>query len=176
VTKRWLNLGSGEHRAPAPWVNLDVHEDESRGFCPDLLVDPADPFAMIDGPAERIYVGHMLEHTPWPTVPRVLAQVRDALAPGGEVLVTGPDVFRSIQLWHTDELPWDMLALILEHADLGTPEWPQESHWWNCHEARVERALSTAGFTTRCIEDPTRLDGWPVVGWAGWQCAVLGVR
>lgn len=173
----WLNLGSGEHRAPGPWINLDVHYERARGFCPDLLVDPADPFGAIIAPAARIYVGHMLEHTPWSTVPRVLAQVHDALAPGGEVLVTGPDVFRSIRLWRADELPWDMLTLILEHADLGTPEWPQESHWWNCHEDRLTRVMAAVGFSTRPIADPSlTMPDWPVVGWASWQCAVRGVK
>lgn len=172
----WLNLGSGEHRAPTPWVNLDVHADPVRGFVPDVLVDPAQPFATIAESAGRIYLGHVLEHTAWPSIPGLLAQARAALAGDGEILVTGPDVYRTIHLWRDGELPWEFVELVLEHADLGTPEWPQESHWWNCHETRVERALTAAGFVTTSIADPMALDGWPVVGWASWQCAVLGTK
>jgi hypothetical protein len=168
-----LNLGCGRHRAPEPWVNLDVHSDEHH--CPDVVVDPEDPFGGFGvANVDRIYLGHVLEHVRWTDVPELLDGALTALKPGGMLLATGPDVYRTIKLWREGAVPWDLVESVLEHADQASTEWPQAVHWWNCSEERLVTALIAAGFGIQETGVPP--GGWPVVGWSGWQCAALAFR
>lgn len=169
----WLNVGCGTHRAPDPWINLDVHADDDHR--PDLVIDPADPFAAFDArSAERVYLGHVLEHVRWPLVGDLLACVRAVLAPGGLVLATGPDVYRTVTRWRDGAEPWDLVVSVLEHADEADPGWPEAVHHWNCHETRLVGALTAAGFLD--VAPSVAFDGWPVVAWSEWQCAAGGVN
>lgn len=178
----WVNVGCGPHRAAEPWVNLDCHQDEK--VCPDILVDADRPLASFDdGTVERIYLGHVLEHTPWPALPAFLEDLRRALAPGGEMMVVGPDVYRTIRGWRDGAESWDLVESVLEAdehyaTNVGRTDWPNARHWWCCHEQRVVDALTVAGFarvTAVPVTGPA-LTGWPVVGFAPWQCAVRAHR
>lgn len=165
-----LNLGPGEHYADG-WVNLDA-TDRVRA---DRIVDPADPFGTFDPEsAAQVYLGHVLEHVWWHDIPRLLGQVYDVLAPGGAVLVTGPDMVRLLERWKTGAEPWWLVESAWENADNGDPSWPEAVHKWNCHEARVIGALTAAGFVD--VAGTEEFAGWPVVNWSAWQCAVRAVR
>lgn len=183
----WVNVGCGPHRAPSPWVNVDCHEGD--GITPDIVADPADPLAgWADGTVERVYLGHVLEHVPWPDVPGFLDRARRALAPGGLVCAVGPDVHRVITRWRDglDPEGWDLVVSALEGpwdrdysgsgCDLIEREasWPGARHWWNCEEQRMVQAFEQAGFAeVRAVAiDPAALAGWPVVSFTQWQCAV----
>lgn len=178
----WINLGCGPFRAPAPWVNLDVIENETTH--PDLVVDPLRPFDSFPrSTAHRIYLGHVLEHVPWPAVPDLLAQVRATLAPGGLVGVVGPDVLRTVERYRQGVDDWALVRAVLEdehhyqHLDGATDDWPEARHWWNCYEERVVRILEAAGFeqVTPQPITPEALADWPVVAHTLHQCAVTAV-
>lgn len=167
----WLNLGCGTHRAPAPWINVDCIETATTH--PDVIVKAGDPLPWADGEADRVYLGHVLEHVPWPAVPAFLAEVRRVL--DGDLFVTGPDVHRTIEQWHDGQVSWSLVLSVMEHAahvelDNG---WPEAHHHWNCHEARVVEALELAGFVD--IEPADIFhpgDGWPIMNPSTWQLAV----
>lgn len=168
----WLNWGCGTHRAPAPWINLDVIRTGDTQ--PDVIVDPTSPFAQWSPHgADRIFAGHVLEHIPWPMVPQALLAARQALSVNGEMLVVGPDVYRTIHEWKAGREPWFMVQSTMEHDDdCGwTHEWQEARHWWSCHEARVAMALQRCGFSVEILSAPP--GDWPVVGWAAWQFAIM---
>lgn len=167
----WLNVGCGSHRAPSPWWNVDTVRNGNTK--PDQIVAPGTALPFPDGSCERIYLGHVLEHVAWPDVPRFLTDVRRLL--DGHLLVTGPDVYRTLEEWRAGRLGWDLVTSVLEHA--AHPErdngWPEALHHWNCTEGRVVEALHLAGFTDVEPVSIFGLDGgWPVVGPSAWQMAV----
>lgn len=182
----WLNVGCGPHRAPSPWINLDVHRGD--GVDPDIVVaDSMRPCAEWDDQSvDRIYLGHVLEHVPTDELPAFLADLTRALRPGGEIAVVGPDVLRSIERWHAGQEPWELVMSTLEGPDYypadgghhlaADPDagWRYCRHWWNCTEARVVHILNAAGFVdvTPCPLDGQHLGTWPVVAYAPWQMAV----
>ena len=175
MNREWLNVGCGPFRAPEPWVNLDVVDNDNTH--PDIVVSAHRPLGLFSTETiERVYLGHILEHVPWDEVPRFLSDVMRALRPGGEIAVVGPDVERAIHLWHGGVVGWDIVTASLEHEspqyDLGA--WPEARHWWNCTEARVVGALTLGGFVDVLPQSVTAeaLNGWPVVAFTQHQCAV----
>lgn len=166
----WLNVGCGTHKAPAPWVNTDTRETDNTH--PDVIVEAGDRFPFDDGSCDRVLLSHVLEHVPWSAIPAFLVQVRRVL--DGELLVVGPDVYRTIRRWRKGLEPWELVASVLEHA--AAPEhdngWPEALHHWNCHEERVVTILELAGFTNIRSVDPVAIEGWPVVAPAAWQFAL----
>ena len=83
-----LNLGSGD--APLPgFTNVDALAD-APGV--DVVADLRQPLPFDDGAAELIYASHVLEHLPYPEVPRILADWRRVLRDGGRLLVAVPDL------------------------------------------------------------------------------------
>ena len=191
---QWVNVGCGPWRAPAPWWNLDVHRGD--GVDPDELVaDYRRPLAeWPDGSAHRIYLGHVLEHMPWPDTPAFVDDLYRALAPGGTVMVVGPDLLRVIQRWkdNLDPEGWPLIESIMENpwdraygqdgydVIYESVMWPQARHWWNCYEHRVVyllRDLSAFGNATpHAIDSETALPDWPLVAHTRWQCAVSATK
>lgn len=170
----WINVGCGWWRAPDPWINTDVWENDDTH--PDIVVSAENPFPFPPKSVERAMLGHVLEHIPLPRVPTFLAELSDVLAPGAEVLVVCPDVYRTIRRWHDGAENWALVTSVLEHAAYpGTTDWPEALHAWNCHEARLVEMMQLSGFDqVTALSSPP--DGWPVVGWADWQCCVSAIR
>lgn len=170
-----LNVGCGTHYADG-WVNVDVVANDSTH--PDLVVPRDAPLPFPDGSCVRIYLGHVLEHVRWDRVLGFLADVRRLLVDGGELLVTGPDVRRTLNLWKLNQVDDALMHSVMEHAEVPTDtDWPEASHQWNCHEARVHRLLEVSGFANiepRDIYAMAR-DGspWPVVCPTDWQLCLL---
>lgn len=173
-----LNLGPGTHYAHG-WDNLDVAAAAAAGIRCDTIVDGAAPFAgFATGSAAQVNLSHVLEHVPWPKVHELLTDVYRVLAPGGRVLAVGPDVFRSLEQWKagTGQMPWDLLTVILEHADQNDGEWLESVHWWNCHSERLLGALRRAGFADVYEPPYAEFADWPIQNWSGWQCAAFGTK
>ena len=83
-----INLGSGE-RPLDGWVNVDVLPD-APGV--DVVADITETLPFDSGSAELVYASHLLEHVATEEVPRVLAEWRRVLRPGGTLLVAVPDL------------------------------------------------------------------------------------
>lgn len=171
-----LNWGSGPHYA-AGYYNLDV---TTTAKC-DLVVSRTAPFAAFDDETvDGIYAGHVLEHVRWGELPAMLAEARRVLRPGGELMVVGPDMLRTLERWKADLEPWELVRAVLEddlnYQDRGV-DWDGACHAWNCYEERVVRLLDWCEFTAVGVpvtEDA--LVGWPVVSYAPWQFAVRAVK
>jgi predicted SAM-dependent methyltransferase len=176
-----INFGCGPHRAPAPWVNVDVIETDD--IRPDIVIRQGERLDLTfgTGTADRVYLGHVLEHIPWPDVPEVLAGVHRTLRPGGLVCVVGPDVLSVIEQYRERVADLDLLLSTWEDAEhyQDSPEsWDGARHWWNCYEQRIVDALVDAGFSEVAAQPntPEALHGWPVVAFVPWQCAVTAIK
>lgn len=181
---RWLNIGCGPFMAPSPWINVDVIENEH--IKPDVLHDPTKPLPFPDGCAARVYLGHMLEHMPWPAVGPFLKDVQRVMAVGGQILVVGPDVLKTIQLWHEGAEPWEQVREAIEddqeyqwtnvNEQAGWGTWDAARHWWNCYERRLVDLLTETGFrgvTPKAVVEEAAWKPWPLTSFAPHQCAVL---
>lgn len=182
-----LNAGCGTHYAQG-WVNTDLVSTDTTH--PDVLVDPEKPYPFEDNTFDYVFLGHVLEHIPWNSVPAFLDDMRRIAKPGAKFLVTGPDVYKTIIRWSLQQEPWTMVMSVLEHQDINYQPgrehewWDGATHHWNCHNARVWRLLETVGFSE--LEDVFDLipkspqmkgwlDGqveWPVVGHWHWHFAI----
>jgi predicted SAM-dependent methyltransferase len=177
----WLNIGCGPFRAPEPWLNTDVVRVDGV-IEPDLLLPSPWPGATKPhvGAANvaRLYLGHVLEHVRWEMIPQFMSELRELLMPGAEVLVVGPDVYRSVELHVSGQVSVSDLVSTFEddrHYQHAEIEWEGARHSWNCYEARLIRLLSAAGFVDvePLAVEPGALESWPVVSFTQTQCAVL---
>lgn len=181
-----LNAGCGTHYAKG-WVNTDVWVNEET--TPDVVVDPGGVYPFDDDTFDAVFLGHVLEHVPWPEVPTFLREMSRIAKPGAPMLAVGPDSVRTLQLWREGRIPDWLIEAVLEHQEIdpedpSVPFWPGAAHHWNCHEERVVKVLTHVGFQQMCSvadllpytdgwRDPdVRAINWPVTGWAGWQFAV----
>ena len=183
-----LNAGCGTHYANG-WVNTDVWESGTTR--PDVKVSDKGPYPFEDNTFDAIYLGHVIEHLPWPEVVGFMKDMQRIAKPNAPLLVVGPDTHKTIKLWHEGTQPWSMVESVIEHQDVNfQPDrenewWDGAHHHWNCHEKRVEGLLEGLGFTniknvfndipdnpqgTEWYEESTGIT-WPVVGKYYWQLA-----
>lgn len=174
-----LNIGPGPHYVDG-WTNVEVAEVEGEFHADYYLEDPSVlPFE--DGSIESVYCGHILEHIIWEEVEPYLSEVYRVLAPGGTLLIVGPDIMKGLHLWkagkiqfHFDEKDPGLLGMFeWEHL----PGWTAPRHYWNCHEKRVISILDVDKWEISPAEmHDSRLDTWPITSRAGWQMAVFAVK
>jgi len=177
--RKQINIGCGPHYAEG-FCNLDVHSGD--GNNPDVIVRPDTGLAVPEGSLERVYAGHVLEHVPWDECVEFLVDIRRALREGGELVVVGPDLQRTLELWKANQLDWHMVDSVWESDDAfmidpSVPAWKGARHSWNCTEARVIKLLEAAGFSEiehRCIQNQQvgDLRDWPIVAYTEWQFSV----
>ena len=172
---RRLNIGCGTHYAEG-WVNVDVVYLPEHDTTPDVVADPLQGLPFPDGSADRIYLGHVLEHVDWEQVVPFVTEIRRVIAPDGQLMVTGPDAKRTIERWVRGEEPDWLLWSVLEHAALfseGGEGWHGSRHSWNCYEERAADLVEHAGFVigtsyTGALAQLVDL-GWPFVNDSQWQ-------
>jgi predicted SAM-dependent methyltransferase len=176
MTGLWLNLGCGdqpEHRAPAPWINVDGHAP----FLPDVVAT-LDRLPWDENAADRIYLGHVLEHIPYAwsadhewdgwdhPLERALAEVRRVLSPDGELVVVGPCIERAIQ---TGQPEW-LLRIIA--APVVDDQPPGLNHAWT--PTTLLHRLALDAVFANVVEVPVTSitkPEWPNPSTAPWQCA-----
>lgn len=183
-----LNVGCGTHYAQG-WVNTDVWESETTR--PDVKVTIGEPYPFADNTFDAVYLGHIIEHMPWENVVAFMQDMARIAKEDAIFLLVGPDVFKTIKLWHEDKQPWWMIEAVLEHLDRNfqpdreSEEWDGSHHYWNCHEQRIENLLANVGFQqienvfTKIPDDTEGTEWydvktnitWPVVGKYYWQLA-----
>lgn len=181
----FLNVGCGPFKADG-WTNTDIDSSVD----PDVVVP--DPFSQptTDGGWDRIYLGHVLEHLEWQEARVFLYTMwKSYLAPGGQLLVVGPDVYRTIQKWSADDGTgsWQRIVGVLEdyehHQDnRGVPGFDLLRHRWNCYQKRVEAMFrhmhvpytpAYPGIDMQAYLENLVEDGWPITSCVDDQCAVL---
>lgn len=185
---KFLNAGCGTHYANG-WVNTDVWDD-GKTTRPDVLVKQGEPYPFDDSEFDAVFLGHVLEHMPWPSVPKFLTEMKRVAKPNAKFLVCGPDVLKTIKRWASGEEPWHMVLSTMEHQDINTQPgrehlwWDGAHHHWNCHNQRVWTLLEMSGFyeiedvCDRIPKNPSGFgwdDGsivWPVVGHWHWHFAI----
>lgn len=154
-----LNLGSGNHVAPPPWVNVDT---DASWAGVDQVADVAHlPYP--DGSAERLYASHLCEHIPLEAFQGVLAEWRRVLRPGGELLVVVPDIERAI----AREEPYELLHRI---ATSDFP--PPQGHAWTCSGVVLRWLLEKVWCVTPVPMAEITPD-WPVASRVEWQSGFL---
>lgn len=194
---RGLNVGCGPFKARG-WTNTDVDP----GMNPEWISKDTwdQPTALDAGHEhagwERIYCGHVLEHIPWKDVPEFLTVLWDRLAVGGEIMVVGPDVFRTMRLWHEGhpQIAWEKMRAVMEdhrHHQGARVDLAYEGlrHLWNSYGSRIVDAFDDAGISATLIvgeDTPTgdastalhraTSDGWPLVSEMPDQCAVYALK
>jgi SAM-dependent methyltransferase len=155
-----VNLGSGNHPAPAPWVNVD----QWAGVRPDFVA-PASDLPFEDETVDNVYCGHLLEHLVFDDeLPAALAEIHRVLVPGGSLCVVGPDYDRALSNpeWHP----------LLPSIVRGGERWPGDAHQWLSTGPTALKAVAGAFADAEDVEI-TSLSGWPVVDTVGWQFAIL---
>jgi hypothetical protein len=164
-----LNIGCGNHYAQG-WTNVDVaYNDQVR---PDIVADVTQGIPLPDGCAERIYVGHVLEHLDQADVVVALTECRRLLAPGGQMLVVGPDCDRADIMLRHRQLTAEEHRLVVE----GAGRWASDVHLWRSTPELTAEAMRAAGFeVAESTVQHVSFDGsWPVVSAIGWQFAAFG--
>jgi len=136
-------------------------------------------------------MGHVLEHIPWLEVATFLKDMQRIAKPNAPMLVVGPDVHKTIKRWKDGQEPWWLVESVMEHLDVpdthvpGLEWWDGAHHHWNCHEARVEKLLTSLKFNNVVNQfdaipndpngkswfDAKNQIEWPVVGKYFWQLA-----
>jgi Methyltransferase domain len=159
----FLNVGCGDFRAPAPWVNVDRWP----GVGPDVAADAARlPFA--DSSVSMLYAGHLIEHVALADLGWLLVQFWRVLEPGGQLCVVGPDHTRATSVADVDP---ELVAAIL--GDAG--RWPGDQHQWVASEAAALDLIRPV-FPDAAPVAIAELTGWPVVSYIWWQFAVLATK
>ena len=187
-----LNAGCGTHYAKG-WVNCDVWQSETTK--PDIIVEPDQPYPFPDDYFDAIYLGHVIEHIDWRSVPGFFRDMRRVAKPGASVLVVGPDVYKTIQRWKDGQEPWYMVVSTMEHQEHNYQPsregefWDGATHHWNCHHQRVWDLMDNLGFlglddyfdripndtSMKSWTDTSTGISWPVVAKWHWQFAIHAI-
>ncbi len=148
-----VNFGSGG-RGIAGWINIDVSASHADQY---IAHDIRRPLPLRDGQARRVFAEHVVEHLDFRhEIPRVLAEFRRILEPGGALRIVVPDAARFLQAyaagsreqfkalgWDLDRLPDDIFTPmhVVNHI------YHQEGeHFFGWDFETMEWALLSAGF------------------------------
>ena len=165
------NLGSGDRRAPEPWINIDVQPSTK----PDIVADVRS-LPIPNGVADCVYLGHILEHVPLEEVPAVLRDVWRIMKLGGALCVVGPDYDRA--LTEPDPAEREILCGLIA---AGGARWDGDRHHWTATETNtlaMVRDVFPNAAPLPIAEVPT---GWPT-DWpvdtrsAWWQFAIVATK
>lgn len=166
INYRRLNVASGNHRSGDWGLDVDLW------FESDVKADARHlPFPT--GTFDCAYLGHWLEHIPWPEMASMLGEVRRVMRPGAEVMAVGPDILKAIQ---TNQPEW-LIKIILSDPRTVDVD-PGVHHAWTATEELTMEALRLGGFTDiEAVDVATvRRPQYPNPSQAPWQCAVRAVN
>ena len=162
-----LNLGAGDRYADG-WWNVD------RPDCPhrkDEAFDLRNPLPWVE--VEYAYAGHVLEHLRVGEALILLERLLTCMAPGGLLMVVGPDVVVAEGMALTGSLD-----VTLGELKYGASRWPGDEHRWECAELDLRSMLRLTGWvgiTNVGINQVPSL--WPVADRRPqWQCAISAKR
>lgn len=185
-----LNVGCGPHYADG-WINTDVYQDDL--VKPDIIVSRESRYPFDDCSFDAAYLGHVIEHIEWTQVASFISEISRIVKPGAPILIVGPDIKKTIDLYSSGDLDWDSTESILEHQHFNYQDsnknsfWDGASHFWNCHYERVAMLLRSIGIEDiqNASEEIARhplIDNWydvsngiiwPIVAKVKWQFGIL---
>jgi len=189
----WLNVGCGSYLAPQPWVNIDGNDSEypdnfangSKTIVPRKpdIVAWSDSLPFPDASVDRIYAGHILEHMNLHNgeVDRTLVEFKRVLAPGGKIMVVGPDLVKCGELLFQRHIDWSTFWQCHGTAGRGNPAAkpyanakPGDVHLWSTSEEAVWAILSKHWDHSELTICEIGLveDGWPIVAKPPWQYCI----
>ena len=163
-----LSVGSGRHYAEG-WCNFDLNSPGPEFRSPDVYGSVYEmPFE--DERFTQVYLGHLLEHLEWDTIPEALTEVIRVAASGARVAVVGPCIERAVK----SRQPQWLLDMIVAHED----ERPGEGHAWTPTAMLTLMAMETVPWSDGPqLVDVATIDKpeWPNPTTVNWQCAVVAV-
>lgn len=154
-----LNLGSGDLRAPVPWVNVDAWP----GTRPDVVADLR-RLPWPDGCVSQIYCGHVLEHLAEAAVVGALVEMRRVLRPRGRVCVVGPDYDRAFA--------GDADPVLIGAIRDGGDRWPGDRHLWLSTETAALALVREVFPAAVAVPIAEVAACWPVAFRVWWQFAI----
>lgn len=177
MSNLYLNIGSGVHPAPEPWLNVDANSPDDWNV--DVVASALDlPFE--DGCADRVYFGHILEHLSYEVdAPQALREAWRVLRVGGELGVVGPAMDLALK---TGQPQGIIDAIKITPVD---PDYQYDSntpaglgHLW---EANVDNtyALVKSVFPNALlvsVELISRQTQWPNTEVSPWQVAIVASK
>lgn len=161
-----LNLGCGDRYADG-WHNVD------QLGCPHRMDQTVDLTGLLPSSwrmITHVYAGHILEHLFVGDVLELLSDLRDRMAaPGGQLMVVGPDVAVAQKMAEAGTLEVTMDSLVN-----GGHRWHGDEHRWQCTGPDVQALLWHTGWQNVTQLDLDLVpDFWPVADRGPrWQCAV----
>ena len=185
-----LNVGCGPHYASG-WINTDVYHDEL--VKPDVIVERGLGYPFEDSFFDAAYLGHIIEHIEWNLVAGFLSEISRVVKPGAPILIVGPDIKKTIDLYSKGLMTWDSVEVILEHQHRNFQDskdnsfWDGASHFWNCSYERVSLLLDSLDieekynasdeilkypFTENWYDLQNKIV-WPIVSKVEWQFGLL---
>ena len=154
-----LNVASGTHYAPG-WLNFDLLPQDQLDLRASIfdLPFPSSSFS-------RVYLGHVLEHLEWHSVPAALTEVRRVTRDRGTVMVVGPCIERAVK---TTQPQWLLDAIVADPPGTGPG-----GHAWTATEHLTVLAIQAAGLPAQAVPVASvDRPEWPNPSTAAWQCAV----
>jgi predicted SAM-dependent methyltransferase len=158
-----INLGAGDRYQPG-WWNVDSADSPHRK---DEEVDLRGELPWQG--VTHAYAGHILEHLFVGEALGLLHRLRGCMAPGGELMIVGPDV-----LVAQDMATAGTLNVTMDSLTNGGHRWPGDEHRWHCTAGDVEALLAATCWTNVSRIGINDVPGfWPVADRGPqWQCAV----
>lgn len=172
-----LNLGCSRWLLEG-WINVDADPES-----PADLHCEVPPIPFIDGGADEIYMGHLLEHFTYEDGQRLLAECYRVLVPGGRLGIVVPDMRLVMKRWLAGEPDAVMLypdGVWREIADLDevcTMFWytkGERPHKWAYDKDTLGRAMARAGF--RKLREIDRYRDQRLASPAWYQVGVEGFK
>jgi hypothetical protein len=117
----------------------------------------------------HVYAGHVLEHLRVGECLFLLESLLPCMAPGGELMVVGPDVLIAQGMAMSGTLDVSM-----ESLKYGASRWPGDEHRWECTSDDIVMMLSCTGWQDVVNMGLPQVPAmWPVADRGPqWQCAI----
>jgi predicted SAM-dependent methyltransferase len=163
-----LHIGSGENFLPG-WLNVDYFPSTRD----TLYLDARRPFFFRDGTFDYVFCEHMIEHIPYNSGLKMLAECRRVLKGSGKIRISTPNLAFLLDLYRPDKstlqreyIKWALRTFVKGHYEERevfvinnfVRNW---GHTFIYDEPTLRNAMANSGFTDiiklnlQESEDPT---------------------
>lgn len=168
--KMRVHFASGTHPFDG-WTNVDALDFPGVNIKMNLLEPFSDEIANI----EIAYIGHFLEHLTHEECVSFLTNVREKMAPGGSLIIIGPDVEKSTVWFNSGRMPKELYDTTQKHGEIPVDEpWNRRDvHVWDCTATAVVGLCKRAGWATATEIPIGEMKGAPMIDASNWQFCVI---